>query len=110
MVTCRIADVFQVVMFTASAYTTLRAGSARIAALVLTKKHIFKLHHARIGRVIARHQGATGFNFMPLAFEVRQKGRAYFFTFHFQTLFQTQISKPKSESESGPVDHQNGRL
>ena len=57
-----VTHVFQVVVFATCAQTGLHRGSAHIRALVRAQKHIFELHHPRVGEheggVVARHQRA----------------------------------------------------
>ncbi len=47
--TCGVANIFEVVVFTASTHATLRGGRAVVAALIFASKDIFELHHARVG-------------------------------------------------------------
>ena len=57
-----VAHVFQVVVFATGAQAGLYRGGAHVAALVGAQKHVFELHHARVGeherRVVAWHQRA----------------------------------------------------
>ena len=56
----READVFEVVMLAAGAYTLLRGGRARVGALLGTKEDVLELVHPRVGKeqrgVVGRHQ------------------------------------------------------
>ena len=57
---CRVADVFEIVVFAAGTHTALRRNSAVVAALVFAKKDIFELNHACIGKkqsgIVSGHQ------------------------------------------------------
>ena len=70
MVTRRVAHVFQVIVFTTRTQASLHAGGTHVGALVQPQKHVFELHHARVGehqrRVITRHQRARRHDGVPL--------------------------------------------
>ncbi len=76
-----VAHVFQVIVFAAGAQTGLHRGRAHIRALVFAQKHVFELHHARVGehqrRVVARHQRAGGHHGVSFGGKKIQKGFAY---------------------------------
>ena len=61
MVTCRITNVIQIVMFATRTHTFLRGGCAFVIARFNTREQVLKLNHTRIGkhqcRIVARHQG-----------------------------------------------------
>ena len=54
-----VADVFEVIMFTACAHAALGSGRRLVTAFISTQKNVFKLHHTGIGekqrRVISGH-------------------------------------------------------
>ena len=55
-----VTHVFQIVVFAACTQARLHAGCTHVGAFVLPQKHVFELHHARVGehqrRVVARYQ------------------------------------------------------
>jgi hypothetical protein len=77
MVTCSVADVFQIIVFTARTYATLRSGCAGIITLVETKENILELVHPGVGkqqsRVIVWNQGAAGNYLMSFTVEKIEK-------------------------------------
>src|SRR5690625_1438148 len=82
MMARRVADVFKVVVFTAGAHAALRAGGTLVGALFIPQKHMFKLHHARVGKqqrgVVTGDQRTAGYGGVALVFKIMQKGGAYF--------------------------------
>ncbi len=60
MMASGVTDIFQIVVLAAGAHAALRRRGTGVAALVLSEKHVFKLHHARVGKqqggIIARYQ------------------------------------------------------
>ena len=69
MVAGSASDIFEIVMFSASADAALRGCGARVGAGVVAEKDIFELHHPGVGeeqrRIILRNKGGTGDNRMP---------------------------------------------
>ena len=78
VVTRGVADVFQVVVFAASAYAALRGGGALVVARLAAGEDVLELHHARVGkeqgRVVARHQRGRVNDFVAVFGEVIEKG------------------------------------
>ena len=76
-----VTHVFQIIVLAACAQTGLHRGGAHIRTFVLAQKHVFELHHARVGehqrRVVARHQRAGGHHGVSFVGEKIQKGFAY---------------------------------
>jgi len=62
VVTCGVADVFQIVVFAAGAQAGLHRSGACIRTFVFAQKHVLELDHARVGehqgRVVAGYQRA----------------------------------------------------
>jgi hypothetical protein len=50
MMARRVADVFQVVVFTPSAHTLLGTRCSHILTLFPPEEHVLKLHHAGVGK------------------------------------------------------------
>ena len=91
VVTSGIANIIQVVVFTACADTLLSGRCTGVRTLVKAQEHVLKLIHTCIGkqqcRVIARHHRAGMHNRMTFAFVELQKGLANLRSLHNQSLF-----------------------
>ena len=68
-----IANVIKVVMLAPCPHAFLAGGGAGIIAVFQPRKHVFELHHARIGehqaRVIPWHQGRAFHRFVAVFYE-----------------------------------------
>ena len=86
MVTCGIADVFQIVVLTARTHTALRCGGTCVRALILTKEYIFELHHTGVGEqqgwIIGRYQAGRANTGVSFGFEKTEEFLADFGRFH----------------------------
>ncbi|EPF13534.1 hypothetical protein HMPREF0201_03718 [Cedecea davisae DSM 4568] len=77
MVTRGVTDVFQIVMLTTGANTTLRRSGAGIITLVETQENILELVHPGVGkqqsRIVIRNQGAARYNLVAFTLEKIEK-------------------------------------
>ncbi len=76
----RIADIVEIVVLAAGAHAFLRRGGAAVGPLLGAGEHVLELHHAGIGEhqggVVARHQRRGSDDFVAVALEEVEKGRA----------------------------------
>ena len=102
MVTCGIADVFQVIVFATGAHAFLRGHGTAVWAFVKAQKHVFELVHTSIGkeqgRVVMRHERAGGHYRVPLTLEKREKFLAYFGCFHAEFLMYMKLKETCGQS------------
>ena len=80
----RVSHVFQIVVFAASAHTSLRCRRARVAAFVCTQKNVFELHHASVRKqqraIIGWHQWARRDYLVPFLAKVLEEHLSNFIT------------------------------
>src|SRR5690606_35847599 len=90
MVACCIANVFEVIVFAARTYATLRRRGAGIRPRFRAREDILELHHAGIGEeqrgIIARHERGRGNDLVPLRFEKGKKLLAYLGGLHCSSM------------------------
>src|SRR5881396_2393505 len=83
-----VADLFQVVVFSASTHAFLhcRRAAASSGRTLLAEEHLLELHHPGIGehdrRVVAGHYWRTRMHYMPLLLEVLGESFADFCCVH----------------------------
>jgi hypothetical protein len=86
VVTCGVADVFQVVVLAAGAHAFLAGGGAGVGALVKAEEHVLELVHAGIGKqqggIFPRYQRAGGYYLVAFGGEEIQEFLANFGGFH----------------------------
>ena len=86
----RVADVIEIVVFTARTHALLRRGGARVVAPFEAGKDVLELIHARVGeqqrRVVGWNQRRTANNFVAMRREVIEKLLADFVPCHVSSL------------------------
>ena len=87
MVTCGIADVFQVVVLATGAHALLAGGGAGVGALLQAQEAVLELVHAGVGEqqrgIVVRNQGTGSDTGVPLLFEEAQESFTDFCAFHW---------------------------
>ncbi len=72
-----VADVVEVVVFTAGAHALLRGHRTLVVAMLLTGENVLELHHAGVGehqrRVVARHERRRGDDLVTVLGKVVQE-------------------------------------
>jgi len=86
MVPGRIADILQVIVLAAGAYTFLGSGGPGIVSLFFAKKNPLELNHSRVdkkqGGIIVRYKRRAPNNLMVMLFEIFKKFSAYVVSCH----------------------------
>ncbi len=91
VVAARVADVFQVVVLAARAHAFLRAGGARVVALLQAQEDVLELVHAGVGeqqrRVVGRDQRRAAHHAVAAGGKEVEKALSDFVTCHGDSLW-----------------------